>query len=172
MDVAESVLRDGSTERRPVDLSAVVDRTCASLERDVAGYGAQLVWSCPPDISVMGVALDLRRCLSNLVRNAARFSPADGSVRVRLSTRGRAVVLTVRDDGPGIPPDILASLFQRGVTGNGPQSQTGLGLSIVADRVRRLGGQIEASNAADGGAIFTLQLPRCASPEPTLAGAL
>jgi hypothetical protein len=53
MDVAESVLRDGSTERRPVDLSAVVDRTCASLERDVAGSGAQLVWSCPPDISVM-----------------------------------------------------------------------------------------------------------------------
>ena len=167
MDVAESVLRDGSTERQPIDLSAVVERSCASLERDVAGHGARLIWTCNPHVSVMGVALDLRRCVSNLVRNAARFSPPGGAVRVDLTTRGRAAVLTVQDDGPGIPPELLATLFQRGIAGNAAQSQTGLGLSIVADRVRRLGGQIEASNTAKGGAVFTVQLPRCESA-PTL----
>ena len=126
--------------RRPVDVSAVVERSCASLERDVAGHGARLVWSTAPDLFVMGVSLDLQRCLSNLVRNAARFSQRAASFAFN-SRHGDAVVLTVQDEAAGIPPAILPTLFQRGVTGGGAQSQTGLGLAIVADRVRGLGGQ-------------------------------
>jgi len=160
MDVAESVLRDGSTQRTALDLSCVVERSCSSLSRTVTGHGARLVWTCEPNVTVMGVALDIRRCLDNLVHNAARFAPPDSKVSVRLQTRGAFAVLTVRDEGPGIPSALLPTLFERGVKGDSPQSQTGLGLAIVAARVRNLGGTIEASNAPGGGAVFRISLPQ------------
>ena len=105
---------------------------------------------------VHGVPSRLESAVVNLLENAAKWSPPDGTVEVRL----RDGTLTVRDHGPGIAPDDLPRVFDRfyraadarGVPGSG------LGLSIVRQVVEEHGGSVVANNAPDGGARFRLEL--------------
>lgn len=104
----------------------------------------------------------------NLVDNARSFSPADGEVRISLArVRGR-LIATVEDDGPGIPPDNLETIFERFYTsrpkGRAFGSNSGLGLSIARQIVEAHGGLIRAENRKDGGgavigARFVVDLP-------------
>jgi signal transduction histidine kinase len=66
------------------------------------------------------------------------------------------------DDGPGIPPDTLASIFDPFYTTKRPGRGTGLGLSICKSVMKEHGGTIEAANAPGGGAVFTVTLPAVA----------
>ncbi|WP_421740130.1 ATP-binding protein [Caulobacter sp.] len=104
----------------------------------------------------------------NLIDNARSFSPADGEVRVSLArTRGR-LISTIDDDGPGIPPENLETIFERFYTsrpkGRAFGGNSGLGLSIARQIVEAHGGSLTAENrlnAAGGviGARFTVDLP-------------
>jgi C4-dicarboxylate-specific signal transduction histidine kinase len=71
----------------------------------------------------------------------------------------RALVMTVTDNGPGIPNEHLESIFDPFFTTKAPGKGTGLGLAICARLAEGLGGSLEASNHADGGARFTLRIP-------------
>ncbi|WP_425559903.1 sensor histidine kinase [Kitasatospora paranensis] len=108
---------------------------------------------------VQGDAADLERAVINLLDNAVKYSPPGGRVDVSLSA-GR---LTVRDHGPGIPPDELQYVFDR--FWRSPSSRqlpgSGLGLSIVAQTVRDTGGEVALGPAMDGGpgALATVLLP-------------
>jgi len=108
----------------------------------------------------------------NLIDNARSFSPVDGEVRVSLARDGddpqRPLVVRVEDDGPGIPPDNLETVFERFYTsrpkGTAFGSNSGLGLSIVRQIIEAHGGTVRAQNrtAADGtvvGARFEVALP-------------
>ena len=113
----------------------------------------------------------LGQVFRNLIDNAKSFSPTGGEVRVTLS-RDEAdacpVRVTVEDDGPGIPPDNLDTVFQRFYTsrpkGTAFGSNSGLGLSIVRQIVEAHGGRVWAENRMDAGgevsgARFTVALP-------------
>jgi signal transduction histidine kinase len=117
---------------------------------------------------------DLTRLLVNLVKNAAEAMPEGGRVRIGLcdcqAVQGTApfLALTIEDNGPGIPAPALDRIFASGYTsrnqeatpgGGWPQSHRGLGLAIVRSIVEGAGGRITASNRAQGGACFTLELP-------------
>jgi signal transduction histidine kinase len=170
MELADSVLRDGGVERKRMDLSALVQRACVALNHEVKVAHRTLHWSCIPGITVHGVPLDLRRALANLIRNGAKYSPEDGAVQVRLERQGTQAILTVRDEGPGLPPGDPRHLFGRGEHGQDSKSGTGLGLAIVAEAVQNHGGHISAANHPDGGAVFTIQLPvMCSDTEPTVS---
>jgi len=108
----------------------------------------------------------LSRVFINLVDNALTFSPPGGVVRVtarRLGTADGRLIVTVEDDGPGIPPESLEAIFDRFHTrrpeGTAFGSHSGLGLAIARQIVSAHGGVIRAGNRAEGGAVFTVDLP-------------
>lgn len=119
-------------------------------------------------VTVSGAEGSLGQVFRNLIDNARSFSPPGGEVRIALeSLRGEAVV-TVDDDGPGIPPDNLETIFQRFYTsrpkGSAFGGNSGLGLSIARQIVEAQGGVLTASNRQDAageicGARFTVRLP-------------
>ncbi|WP_169980527.1 cell wall metabolism sensor histidine kinase WalK [Microbispora sp. H10836] len=106
---------------------------------------------------VHGDARGLQRAAVNVLDNAVKFSPPGGLVTVRL-TGG---VLTVRDEGPGIPEDELPHVFERFWRSPSARSLpgSGLGLAIVAQAVRDAGGRVTIENAPGGGTLATVELP-------------
>jgi signal transduction histidine kinase len=105
----------------------------------------------------------MRQVLDGLLENALRVTPAGRPIVLAGRWDGQAVVLEVRDAGPGLRPDDLAVAFQRSVLYERYRGErqvgTGLGLAIVHRLVTRLGGTIEAGHAAEGGARFTVRVP-------------
>ncbi len=106
----------------------------------------------------------VERALTNLLDNAAKWSPEDGTVRVRCG--GGEVV--VDDEGPGIADDELSHVFDR--FWRSPESRTmpgsGLGLSIVRQAITRHGGTVEARHSPGGGASFLVVLPGSSDERP------
>lgn len=113
---------------------------------------------------VLGSRDRLQQVVGNLVDNATRHTPAGGHVSVQLSEEGSEAVLRVLDEGPGIPAADLANLFQRFYRAQYSRDRAtggaGLGLSIVKAIVTAHRGTIEATNREEGGAAFTVRLPR------------
>ncbi len=100
-------------------------------------------------------------------RRVMGTTPA-GPKGTALATARRLAVLTVEDDGPGIPPELLASIFDPFFTTKEPGKGTGLGLALAAQFVEGMGGEILAGNRSQGGAVFTVRLPEApGSGDPT-----
>ena len=103
----------------------------------------------------------LMQVFLNLILNAEqaiRETREKGTLRIRLSNGGGSVSASFQDDGPGIPAEILTSIFDPFYTTKRPGRGTGLGLSICKSVVREHNGTIEAANAPGGGAVFTVTL--------------
>jgi two-component system OmpR family sensor kinase len=113
---------------------------------------------------VLGSRDRLQQVVGNLVDNATRHTPAGRSVTVDLSEEAGSAVLRVIDEGPGIPPRDLANLFERFYRAQYSRDRAtggaGLGLSIVRAIVTSHHGTIEAANRLEGGAMFTVRLPK------------
>jgi two-component system sensor histidine kinase BaeS len=106
----------------------------------------------------------VRQVLDGLLENALRVTPAGAVIVLAVRAEQGYAVLEVRDGGPGLRPDDLAVAFDRGELYRRyrgvRQVGTGLGLAIVAGLTTRLGGTVEAGHAVEGGARFTVRLPR------------
>ena len=106
----------------------------------------------------------VQQVLLNLLSNAVKFTPAGGTIAVVCAPRDDQVVITVSDSGPGVPEAKREAIFEpfvqldRGLTST--VQGTGLGLSISRDLARRMGGDLWVDSASEGGARFTLLLPR------------
>jgi signal transduction histidine kinase len=100
----------------------------------------------------------LLQALLNVLSNAARY--ADKNIIIRAGESKGQITLTVGDDGPGIPRELLPSLFHRFVKGK--DGDSGLGLAISRAIVERCGGSIAADNAPEGGAVLTFRFPAAA----------
>ncbi|MFP5207503.1 MAG: sensor histidine kinase [Acidobacteriota bacterium] len=115
-------------------------------------------------------AEDLTRVLVNLVRNAVEAMPAGGRIQIGLREQTEAgisrLILTVEDNGPGIPPEALEPIFASGYSAHaqdaGANPHRGLGLTISRGIVEGAGGRIQAENRAQGGARITIELPAMA----------
>jgi signal transduction histidine kinase len=116
--------------------------------------------------AVAGDEHQLQQMLLNLLTNAEHaMAKVDEGRRVLYMGTRRVpggLELTVRDTGPGIPPDILPRIFDPFVTTKRAGEGTGLGLSIVSRMVREHGGRALARNHVEGGALFTVFLPEAA----------
>ena len=127
----------------------------------------------PPAMTVEGDAQKLEQALQNLAANAIRHSPDGGRLLLRAALSDAngptEAVFTVRDTGPGIPPEHLPHIFERFYKVDAARSASamtgsGLGLSIVQAIVARHGGTISASNVPEGGAQFEIRMPRSTPP--------
>lgn len=105
----------------------------------------------------------LQDALRNLVENAVNYSPEGCRIHLAARRDDARVVITVSDDGPGIPEEDLERIFERFYRVDKARSResggTGLGLSIVKHLVDVLGGTVWAANRPEGGAVFTIRLP-------------
>jgi signal transduction histidine kinase len=123
---------------------------------------------------ITGDANRLQQVVWNLLSNAAKFTPAGGSITVRLEAAGAAVQLAISDSGQGIAPEFLPFVFDRFRQADGTTNRAhgglGLGLAIVRHLVELHGGSVHASSAGEGhGATFAVRLPRVVSSAGTWA---
>jgi len=128
------------------------------LESQLAAAEVRAVCHIPPELRVVCSEDGLRRVLLNLLTNAMQASPAGGLIEVKARVDGNFAELTVADQGEGIPPELRPELFLPFRTGKA--RGTGLGLAICKKIVGGCGGDIEAEEAAGGGALFRVRLPR------------
>ncbi|RVA55010.1 sensor histidine kinase, partial [Mesorhizobium sp. M7A.F.Ca.CA.001.08.1.1] len=111
-------------------------------------------------VPVIGDGSMLREMIVNLVDNALRYSRAEGSVTVKLAAIDGEAVLTVADDGPGIPADERDHVFERFYRIAGSTEEgSGLGLAIVREVVENAGGRVTLGDGAAGGLLVEVRLP-------------
>ncbi|GAB3016981.1 two-component sensor histidine kinase [Nocardioides flavus (ex Wang et al. 2016)] len=144
-----------------VELAEVVDRAVKRVRRRAHGVGFDVDLESWP---VVGDANSLERAVTNLLDNAAKWSPADGTVTVRL-TGG---VLTVDDQGSGVAEADRPHVFERFYRAEESRAMpgSGLGLAIVQQVIDRHGGQIRVSEAPGGGARFSMWVPGVGAATP------
>ncbi len=151
----------------PTDLNSVLESTLELLQHHFRIADIRLEKQCAPLPPVLVNRNEMAQVISNLLinakdsiasaRNAERNS---GTITLRTCFDSRSVFLEVRDDGPGIPPEVLPRIFDPFYTTKDVGAGTGLGLYVSLGLVRRYGGQIEAESAPGAGALFRLILPR------------
>lgn len=177
-DIAEASRLDGELSRAPtqaVNLASLL-RVIAEMAGEQERGG-----QVPVDVEADSGALGgeafivrghegrLAQVFRNVIDNALSFSPPDGRVKVRIRLGGIGVIVTVEDEGPGIPAESLEKIFDRFYTARETKQEfgkhSGLGLAIARQIVEAHGGTITAQNRRDGGggvigARFQIALPR------------
>ena len=146
-----------------VDLSGLTEETLHTLRAAAARAGQQISDRIEPDVTLTGDRSKLGQIIYNLIDNAIKYTPEGGEIRVTLASEGRNAVLTVTDNGIGIPEDDQAHIFDRFYRVDKARSRatggTGLGLSIVRQMVQLHGGEITVASAPEKGSVFTVTLP-------------
>lgn len=150
-----------------VDLVALARRQVARAAAYASSHGVSL--SGPADgeaaVLISGREADLGRAIGNLIKNALDFTPASGSVSVRVAGDGRRATLTVADTGCGIAAEDLPRVFDRFFKADSSRARragqgSGLGLAIVREIARAHGGDAAVSSEVGRGTSVTLSLPR------------
>lgn len=156
-------------EREPVDLRSLVEQTVDDIRPLVEASQLEVRLELDDfDAQLLGDRRRLMQVVSNLLSNAAKFTPADGCITVAIRKRGEQAEVSVEDTGPGIPAEQLPTLFQRysrPVDSSQAAGGTGLGLMIVREIVEAHGGQVGVDSTPGQGSRFWFRLPRQRRPE-------
>ncbi len=144
------------------DVTAIVEETAELFWPLADAHGLELRTRTPA--SACGAECDrdrLMQVLANLVGNAIKFTPRGGHIEIELTPGDDAIECAVEDDGPGIAPEVLPSIFDPYVTGRGkPGADTGLGLYIARGIVETHGGRLEVTSRLGQGSRFAFMVPR------------
>jgi signal transduction histidine kinase len=149
---------------RSTELGQVVEAAVEIVRPAADAKGVLLERVPSPAVTFEGDPDRLQQVVWNLLSNAVKFTPAGGTVRVRLARIGETIALTVTDSGEGIAADLLPHVFERFRQGDAGVDRAhgglGLGLAVVKHLVEAHGGSVDAFSAGPGsGATFTVQLP-------------
>lgn len=150
--------------RDRLDLRSLVERA-EDLYREVAEEKKIAVAvDLPEPVELDADAIRLGQAVNNLLDNALKYTPEGGQVVLAARTEPTAAVLTVTDNGPGVPLAERDAIFRRLYRGDSSRSQRGLGLglSLVKAIVEAHGGTVSVDDAPSGGASFVVRLPRAA----------
>ncbi|MBK9965247.1 MAG: CHASE2 domain-containing protein [Holophagales bacterium] len=151
-------LADFESAARPLDLGALAGRRAAAIG---AGAPGRVTIEAEDGVVVLGDEGFLARVVDNLVSNALKFSPASSQVRIAAWRNGGDALLTVTDEGPGIPEAERSRVFGRFVRGSGAGGAEGLGLglSLVHEVVTWHRGRVSVRAAEGTGSVFEVVLP-------------
>ncbi|MBL8136529.1 MAG: PAS domain-containing protein [Acidobacteria bacterium] len=150
-------------ETAPADIGALVQGIVDDMATAAAAKHLRVATSAGP--GTKGLAVDAAKVhdiVRNLVENAINYTQPGGDVAIAATAEGDVLVITVTDNGPGIPPEDLGRVFERFYRvdkSRGRPGGTGLGLAIVKHLADLHGGSVTVENRALGGAAFTVRLP-------------
>jgi signal transduction histidine kinase/DNA-binding response OmpR family regulator len=152
----------------PTDLAALTRELASAFRSTLEHAGLRFEVDCPPLPAPVTVDRAMwEKIVLNLLSNAFKFTLA-GSIRVSLEWRETAVDLIVRDTGVGIPESEQERIFERFHRVQGTRGRThegsGIGLALVQELVKIIGGRLQLSSAVDEGSVFTVTLPTQAVP--------
>ncbi|HMQ30824.1 MAG TPA: GAF domain-containing protein [Chloroflexaceae bacterium] len=162
LDVARIERGQFALERQGLDLLGLVDRVVDDVQGELDSHVLVFERAAGP-LMVDGDPLRLEQVIQNLLSNAVKYSPDGGTIMLRVERREGEAVVTVVDEGVGIPAEALPQLFQRfyraaNVTEH-HISGMGIGLYVVREIVTRHGGTVEVRSAEGEGSVFTVSLP-------------
>ena len=151
-------------DREAVPLGELLEGVCEAFRRRHDGRGPRITLDLPAEeIRVRASADRLLEVIENLLANAVDFTPSNREIRVALRAVDHHAEISVRDHGPGIPPEHLERIFSRFFSyrpdTDPGRGHMGLGLAIARTIVEAFGGAITVSNAPGGGALFVVRLP-------------
>jgi two-component system, OmpR family, sensor histidine kinase ChvG len=173
-DISDASRLDAELSRQevsPTDIAAMLQALVEMDETTRAEGAPRLVLDMPErgrELIVPGIESRLSQVFVNVIANAVSFSPPEGEIRIRARLDGRAVLVSVEDEGPGIPEDKLTAIFDRFYSerpaGEKFGTHSGLGLSISKQIIEAHRGRIWAENRTDAdgtviGARFLIRLP-------------
>ena len=150
----------------PREVSVLITNAIDDCKEEAGARGVNLNAQLPlPEVSVLADLERIKHVFSNLIGNALRYTPKDGSITLGAGLAGGAVRFTVADSGAGIPKQYQERIFDKffQLPGSGPRG-TGLGLYIVKEIVRGHGGEIGVDSEPGKGSIFWFTLPRATKP--------
>ena len=151
--------------RQPAELGEICEHVHQILDAPARSAGIALAIALPPGPTVVdGDPVRIEQIVSNLLGNAIKYTPEGGTVSLTLCRERDRAVLQVRDDGIGIAPEMIGSIFDPFVQAHGAQGRSrgglGLGLALVRDLVEMHGGTVTAESDGPGrGSAFTVSLP-------------
>jgi signal transduction histidine kinase len=154
-------------ELREAPLARLVDSCLRGLEAEALARRVRLGAKVGPEVTVLCAPEQVERVLFNLLTNALRHTPSDGTVAVRAEPRAQEVEVTVEDTGDGLEPEAVSRMFDRFWRGDRARSSgagagAGLGLSIARGLVEAHGGRIWAEARPEGGTRVSFTLPTAA----------
>ena len=153
--------KDSIAELQPVDLNETMTQVLHLLHSEIIGRKVKLETRPQPDLpSVSAGRVEVQQVLINLVMNgldAMKGMPKGGRLEIATRRMDGHIIVSVRDHGPGIAPDMMDRLFEPFVSTK--HGGLGLGLAISRNIARRFHGELRAENHPDGGAVFHLSLP-------------
>ena len=164
LDLARSDAGRLQVRPQPTHLEPLVEDVVRTMRAQTEASHQTLIEQIEPNLPLVNVEVDrIRQILVNLVTNAHEYSPERASIQVSARVADNGVMISVTDNGPGIPPAQLEHIFERFVRGDAGLTQrvggTGLGLAISKSLVELHGGTISADSVVGRGSTFTITLP-------------
>lgn len=146
-----------------VELGAVVRNVVATVDNRASEISARIDVDVSDDLTARGDADAIERIVLNLVDNALRYAGDGVTVTIAAEQREGRTVMTIRDDGPGIPEKQRKHIFERFVRGQADSTRksrgSGLGLAIARELASTMRGDLTLADQPEPGAVFTLDLP-------------
>jgi two-component system CheB/CheR fusion protein len=175
LDVARIARGKVQLDRAPVELSVLLERAVELARPLIDARRHVLTVSVPPEpLFVEGDLIRLTQVLANLLNNAAKYTDEGGAIQLGLTREAGQGVISVRDNGVGIEPEMVPQVFelfaQADTTLDRSRGGLGLGLTLVRQLVGLHHGRVEAASAGLGhGSCFTVRLPLIPAPPPAAA---
>ncbi|MCP4138010.1 MAG: response regulator [bacterium] len=165
LDLSRSSSENVELEMSPVQLMDIVNLSIDSLKYMAKPKGISITLK-ENNINYSVISGDqnsLTRIFNNIISNAIKFTPNNGSVTISFEIRENSILVKIQDTGIGIPKDKLATIFNKfsesSRSGTSGEKSTGLGLSITKELVNRHGGKISVMSGVNAGTSFHLQFP-------------
>ncbi|MEX2447453.1 MAG: HAMP domain-containing sensor histidine kinase [Solirubrobacterales bacterium] len=174
LDLARSDAGRLTIEPRATAVATLVEDAARTMRAQFDARGQRLEEGVEADLPQVEADRDrIRQVLVNLLTNANEYCPQGASIELKARRAGADVEIDVIDDGPGIPEQQLAHVFERFTRGDAGETQgvggTGLGLAIAKSLVELHGGTIEAESTPGRGSSFRFRLPAIGSTGPTVS---
>ena len=164
--------REGEAQMAPLELDKIVNDSARLVANQVKFAKVDLEVDCEANLPrIHGDEQKLKQVFVNLILNAVDVLPPGGHIQINVKKDKMPgyVVVTVQDNGPGIPEHIQGRIFEPFFTTKGKGKGTGLGLSVSRGIIKKMGGYIHLTSSPGLGTMFTISLPATDSPSKIMS---